>query len=343
MHTDQTVPGRLYKYRAFGERTVSMLVEDRLHFSDPRTFNDPLDARPYVEIDVDDSALATVLCRLVEQRLTAEMQAAGKTMQVRNRQADAHIERVSRRKAKDVIRDIEYNAGNPDHDAADYKSWAFRERITGELLRRYGTGIVSLTESADCPLMWSHYGDQHRGICVGYSVPPDAEGTVRRVRYDGSRLIEVSKVAAMLDGDKVARREVDEAVLLRKAPSWKYEREWRLLGPQGLNGSPLELEEVVFGMRCQEAVKYGVMKALEHRERRPRFRELHEKRGAFDLKTVPLSYDDEMFRSFPSRHRFILDSLEGFEIQSDGMQVQPEAALAGHTAAPSNPPAVKPV
>jgi hypothetical protein len=41
---------------------------------------------------------------------------------------------------------------------------------------------VALGARADCPLMWSHYGDQHNGICIGYSIPDDA--TVHRVRYD---------------------------------------------------------------------------------------------------------------------------------------------------------------
>ena len=49
---------------------MAMLVDDVLHFSDPGTFNDPLDARPYVEVDVRDSVLVTVLRQLVKQRVT---------------------------------------------------------------------------------------------------------------------------------------------------------------------------------------------------------------------------------------------------------------------------------
>ena len=322
MNRSERAPSRLYKYRAFSERTMAMLVDDVLHFSDPGTFNDPMDARPYVEVDVGDSVLATVLHQLVKQRATAEMRAGERTMRERTRRADADIEHASRHEADTVIADLEYHATNPDYDdVAAYKQYLFRDHITDELLRRYGTGIVSLAESPNCPLMWSHYGDQHRGICTGYSVPADAEEAVRRVRYDGSRLIEASKVAAMLERDEDALREVDEAVLLRKAESWAYEREWRLLGPRGINGSPLELEEVVFGMRCEQAVKYGVMKALEFRKPRPCFSELREERGAFDLRRVPLSYDDEMFRHFPTRYRTLV---EGFEAIPTAVTRRPE-------------------
>lgn len=249
------------------------------------------------------------------------MGAAARTMRLGGDRAADYIERASRREADSVVADIEYHAMNPEYDdQVAARRGLFRRDITGELIRRYDRGIVSLAERADCPLMWSHYGDQHRGICVGYSVPEDAAGQVRRVQYGGSRLIEVSKVAAMLAGDDRAQREVDEAVLLRKAASWGYEREWRLLGARGLNDSPLELEEIVFGMRCATAVKYGVMKALEDRERPVAFRELRVERGAFDLEADPLSYDEEMFMSLPNRH---LSILEMFEAIPDGRDESP--------------------
>lgn len=69
----------------------------------------------------------------------------------------------------------------------------------------------------------------------------------------------------MLNGDDVARRRVDEAVLLKKAKPWAYEREWRLIGPRSEQNSPLELEEAVFGMRCPVSVIYATVRALENR------------------------------------------------------------------------------
>ena len=320
MDGNEAIPRRLYKYRAFSNRTLDMIVRDKLHFADPSTFNDPLDVRPHVQIDVGVGTLETILRKLVEQRVTAEMRAAAKTMRVGGGRADAHIERASGREADRLIAEIEYHATNPEYDdAVVAKRGLFRREINGELLRQYDRGIVSLAERADCPLMWSHYGDQHCGVCLGYSVPEEAAGQVQRVRYGGSRVIEVSKVAAMLEGDHLARREVDEAVLLRKAGSWAYEREWRLLGVRGFNDSPLELEEIVFGMRCESSVQYGVMKALEDRERPVGFCELHVEPGAFDLKTFPLSYDDEMFVHFPDRHLSVFEMFEALpDVSKDG-------------------------
>ena len=126
--------------------------------------------------------------------------------------------------------------------------------------------------------MWSHYGDQHRGICAGYSVPGPAARNLFPVTYGGSRNVKASDVAAM-DADPAARQRVDEAALLRKAPDWKYEEEWRLIGNRGSQDSPLELEEVIFGMRCPSTVRFAIVRALENRGRDIQFFEVPHPHG----------------------------------------------------------------
>ena len=155
--------------------------------------------------------------------------------------------------------------------------------------------------------MWSHYGGEHKGICIGYSVPERT--TVHQVKYGGSRSIKASRVASMLADSDVARRDVDDAVLLRKASPWRYEREWRLLGRRGDEPSKLELKEVVFGVKCSDTVKYAVLKALEGRERPVEFFEARETPGRFPLRKRPM-YPEELFALLPIRS---LSILEGFD------------------------------
>ena len=116
----------------------------------------------------------------------------------------------------------------------------------------------------------------------------------------------------MLGGDEDARRRVDEAVLLKKAKPWAYEREWRLLGSRGVHDSPLELEEVVFGMRCSSAVMYAVIQSLAGRDRPVRFYEIRGQHGRFllDKRVVDI---DELVATFPRRHRRIHEILGEFE------------------------------
>ena len=309
MSSSGKVPGRLYKYRAFNRRAVDMVVADKLYFADPGTFNDPLDTRPYLDIDIDDGELEGILRTLVERRVEAEMLGAAKAMKVRGAKTHEHIRRRARNEADRVIADIDYHATNPEYEPVSHKRELYRQTIESEVLRRYDKGIVSLAERADCPLMWSHYGDEHRGVCVGYSVPEDVAADVRRVEYGRGRRVEVSQVAAMLDDNEFARHEVDDAVLLRKAESWRYEQEWRLIGPRGSHGSRLELKEVAFGMRCEDSVKYAVVKALEGRKRPVEFYELYETCDGFDLRVEPLNLS-ELCACYPQRYRSVLEAFE---------------------------------
>ncbi|WP_417417646.1 DUF2971 domain-containing protein [Hoeflea sp.] len=306
-------PRRIYKYRAFSGRVLDMLVADQLYFSDPADFNDPLDSRPNVEGDISDHELEQILSRLVEQRIKAEMTTAAKSLKYRGPKTIDHIARHSRKRADSLLSEIRYNASNPAYEMDDPEHFLLTQYLEEELLRRYNRGIVSFGTRATCPLMWSHYGDQHRGICAGYSVPEDASDKLNKIEYRGSRNVKASDVAIM-DHDPAARRRVDEAVLLRKAGSWSYEREWRLIGTRGLQDSPLELEEVIFGIRCDAALKYTIFKALEDRHRSVKFYEMREQHGTFRLLKRRLDFG-ELGASLPRRSRDVFDAFENLDIE----------------------------
>jgi len=294
-----------------------MLVADAIYFADPSTFNDPLDAKPTLKTDLPADELANILTQLVEQRVSAEMTAVAKTIKYQGPKTLDHIARHSRKTAAQLIDTARYNASDSDLTAHDREQFVFGQHIEGELLRRYEKGIFSLAERPECPLMWSHYGDQHKGICLGYSVPNDASAQPHQVDYFGRRQIRASVVAAMLKGEADAQHEVDKTALLRKAHAWNYEKEWRLIGKRGQHDSMLELKEVVFGMRCSSSVIYAVVKALEERSRDVRFYEIREKNNTgYSLQKRVLNVD-ELKASYPRCNRDIIDSFSEIENSSD--------------------------
>lgn len=310
------IPARLYKYRAFSANALEMLVEDDLHFADPDKFNDPLDTKPTLEPDLSEQALADLLSRLFEERTQAEMTAAAKSIRYRGPKTLEHIASVARKQALRLIEDIRYNATNPEYEFDNPEQYLLGRALESELLQRYDRGVFSLAERTLCPLMWSHYGDQHKGICVGYSVPSAAQASLHQMQYGGSRLVRASDVAAMTLNEEGAKQRVDDAVLLRKAKAWKYEKEWRLFGPRGSHSSPLELEEITFGMRCPAHVVYSVVKALQGRSRPVRFFEVYEQKQSFVLKRRTLNMD-EMLVFYPRRALTIAEMVADFSDLSD--------------------------
>ena len=83
------------------------------------------------------------------------------------------------------------------------------------------------------------------------------------------------------------------------------------LGPRGEQQSPLELEEVIFGMRCSSAVMFAVIRALEGRDRPVRFYEIRGQHGRF-LLNKRVADTDELLATHPLRHRGIFEIFSEF-------------------------------
>lgn len=113
------------------------------------------------------------------------------------------------------------------------------------------------------------------------------------VVYGGSRSIRTSLlIDALVREDPNAKKELDRDVLLRKARGWSYEKEYRLLGVQGQQESPLQLKEVTFGLRCSMSVVHAVTKALADRGTYMRYFQMNEVDGRFLLRRSPVDLSE---------------------------------------------------
>jgi hypothetical protein len=115
--------------------------------------------------------------------------------------------------------------------------------------------IGALCFSRDCgnPVLWSHYADKHRGICLGFDIRDD---WAHEITYQGERLQEIEK--DLLEGEKEI---LGHRLLTTKFDHWRYEDEVRLIlkledavqesGNYFLPfGDTLNLKEIIIGARC---------------------------------------------------------------------------------------------
>lgn len=308
MAKKQSIPKRLFKYRAFNNLTLDMIIADNLYYADPSTFNDPLDTRPSLYNDLPVSDLERAIRQLVEQRVSAEMKAAARTIRYKGPKTRDHIGRLSRLQADQAISEISYNADDPSYEMDDPHQFLLSRCLEKELLLQYEKGIVSLAERANCPLMWSHYGDQHHGVCIGYSVPSDVQNDLHRVKYGGKRLVDASKVLAMLDGEGRSSsgrpgRSVAKSGKLAIRAGMAFDRAARAARlPAGARRGDLR-------NALQRSREIRHHHALDDRRRPVRFYEMHEIRGTFNLKKLPLD-DGEMRAFFPRRSRDIHEAFQ---------------------------------
>lgn len=288
-------PKTFFRYRAFSASTLSLLCEDKAYFSHPGNFNDPLDCSPTLNCDSSNEELRNLLEFFIRKRVEAQVVSHLNEAGVKGDGVTKYAQRRAFRETKRNLADIAYHATNPDYDRSieGNESWLLLCAIEDELHRWYERGVCCFSTSYSNPLLWSHYGDQHQGICVGYTAERNPVPELHRVVYGGSRAINTSTLcAAFLRENRNAAAEVDRDVLLRKARGWKYESEWRLIGQQGLHSSPLLLTEVTFGLRCSSSVMHAVIKALEGRENDVKFYEMYAVRNSFALRRRTVNIDE---------------------------------------------------
>jgi len=122
-------------------------------------------------------------------------------------------------------------------------------------------GVVCFSSSWKDPVIWAHYSDKHKGLCLGFEVP---ERLGQKVRYVKRRL--------SIPENRVLSREVFST----KYVNWSYEKEVRCFRPLletaksgGLYfmdfGDDLKLVEVIAGARCEvtETELRSAIKPLE--------------------------------------------------------------------------------
>ena len=117
------------------------------------------------------------------------------------------------------------------------------------------TGMVCFGAAWDNPMMWAHYADKHRGVCLGFEVEDEL---VRTVDYTDTKIaVEFGEHLP----DHGLSVELLTKVLSTKSTAWTQEKECRVLAPlktpdpkNGLYftdfGSQVELRAVIIGHRC---------------------------------------------------------------------------------------------
>jgi hypothetical protein len=117
-------------------------------------------------------------------------------------------------------------------------------------------GVFCLSEVCNDVLMWSHYADRHRGICVG----------IRTDRIPASRFAKVQYCddIPVLDCWEYVKSNVDRFVKLSlaKATRWQYEKEWRTVHEPGKHLARGCVDRIIIGACATDEMKKDVHQAI---------------------------------------------------------------------------------
>ena len=195
----QPLPATLCRYRSVGELARSRtqrVVETSLHyFASPSSFNDPFDCRPNFTLDGDEEEVRNYL-RGMWARQAPHMPEA-------DRQAEVDA----------ILRDPSRDPRIPENNRLF--AAAYDTLVTARV------GVLCLSEVHDDILMWSHYADCHRGICLIYDTNYEFFAHAEPVRYERER----PRVNPITQSNE---QMLDKAIFT-KSSGWAYEKEWRIL------------------------------------------------------------------------------------------------------------------
>ena len=238
-------PTKLYKYCPIGVYSLRAISEAEVHHTSPRLFNDPLDCNPTIQIDISDKQLVALVRTMMRPRTTEDQ-------------------------FSDWMKSLQPSW---DPEEGDWTPEQVKEsirvqivaQIKGLLSQEFGQkGVLSLCREWNEPLLWSHYGDQHRGICIEYDTSKWPVKTLGPVNYSASRSIRtIDLYRWKVDSDELARQRVYDTYFFAKAREWEYEREWRDINDRaGVNTLDFDITAIHFGLRCDFVWQRSVAKLL---------------------------------------------------------------------------------
>ena len=220
---------RLYKYYRYDRHSLSALRTRNFWFAKPASLNDPFDCKIPFNGHITVQAVKKFLPRYARYR--------GLSM----KQAEADLHRI--------------NARNGQIDPKFEKIWKNVLRQASKSLE--DSGVFSLSEDCGNILMWSHYGDGHKGFCIEFERNPHND----LGDYDKTRKVKYRTEYPIISPLDLSAYDYK---FFWKAAGWKYEREWRLVKKQGNVAVPLSagISAVIFGLKMSSRHKSVIKEIL---------------------------------------------------------------------------------
>lgn len=255
---------KIYKYTSL-KSAIKILESNAVALNNPQNYNDPFDS----VIDFDDADIEKSISIVVEYYLIQEFL---KLLNNKNIKVGFLTKLIMKWDRLGINLNLKISKKNKYYDsipgaqaltkfvvryAAQKGEDSFeelKENFTNEIIQkikdaRNNALISCFSKRYDSILMWSHYGDKHKGICIEFDRPDkdflDVKYSKKRCKFD---LEDTTRrvLGYMLSNEEV---DVNDKGLIRciskpfivKSLDWKYEEEVRcILSPNSECVSKLE-------------------------------------------------------------------------------------------------------
>jgi hypothetical protein len=266
-------PTILYKYRPISDQSLEILQTCKIYFADPvKDFSDVFDCR----LDFDYSGSL--------EEWTEFVIAASHRQGMSPDKEDVRAQMEKMLEARDAGNDLWDRMRSDLAESLLIVNPKSAQRI----------GILSLCETPVDPVMFAHYGDRHRGFCVGLSTKVGLNGFWYSI--DG-RFVDRVKYPAQLEAPQFLTRQHAGHIRWKyftKLSQWSYEREWRVLDYRG--GSTVHampdgaICEVILGAKISDSDRYKIFSLIQKLSPPPHVRQAVIRNNRIELIELPLGF-----------------------------------------------------
>ncbi|CAM4137784.1 DUF2971 domain-containing protein [Flavobacterium antarcticum] len=237
----------LYKYRTI-DSLKKILENDSLWFSSPQDFNDPFDCQIVPDTNNTEEEIIEFLKSNAPEG-TSEESISSLALKIFNNPE------IWKKTIEGVFRDV-INA----------------------------TGVCCFTANETNLLMWSHYTDSHKGVCLKFDITKDPEyfAYPLEVKYttDYPAYNHLTNLG-----------EIVNLVALSKSIAWEYEAEIRVLRPEQNGLIPFNknaLVEIIFGCNSSENSIKEITELVNKNLYQVKFKKAKRKQREFGLTITDL-------------------------------------------------------
>lgn len=248
MTADNKIPTKLYKHTAISENLFKTLENSNLWFAGPTSFNDPFDCQINDQTKWSDDTIREFV---------------KKTSPATGQKVDP----------EEIVR---LNQQYPDSF-----SKFFTDHFKSTVAK---IGVTCFLPRPDNLLLWAHYSDDHKGVCLKFDTTDDPDF------FDSTFAVKYSNVYPQFDY-LTERDQLTNKAVLTKSKHWEYEGEIRTLKKtSGLYSFKKEcLKEIIFGCKADSS-KINTIKEIVANAAYPdlKLRQVKLKSNQYDIDIVDI-------------------------------------------------------
>ena len=207
----------IVRYRTINDRLMESIKNNTLYLNDPNKFNDPFDC---VSMINEDDFTRVVLGKIFDEATRTGINPNTPDAILKfNKQIETMKSLVAT--SKEEIKQV---------------------------------GIACFCETTHNTLMWSHYADSHRGICLVYKKSEIEDFAKANNNFIFKKVDYIKSLKSHNHFDFISNKLDIKSLLHLKGDVWEYENEWRLISTtcSERNIKSPQLHAVIFGYKTTD-------------------------------------------------------------------------------------------